>query len=53
MGTSRVILWLRLHASNAGGVGSTPGGGTKIPHAVWCSQNRKNYIKKKKKKGGE
>ena len=31
--------------SNAGGVGLIPGQGTKIPYAVWCSQNRK--IKKK------
>ena len=33
--------WLRLHASNAGGVGSIPGQGTKIPHAVWHSQKKK------------
>ena len=25
--------WLRLRVSNAGGMGSTPGQGTKIPHA--------------------
>ena len=28
-----MVQWLRLHASNAGGAGSIPGGGTKIPHA--------------------
>ena len=31
--------------SNAGGVGSIPGWGTKIPHAVGCGQK----LKKKKK----
>ena len=30
--------WLRLSASNAGGMGSTPGRGAKIPHATQCSQ---------------
>ena len=37
-GTSPVVQWLRLCASNAGGMGSIPGGGTKIPHAVQCGQ---------------
>ena len=32
-GTSLVVQWLRLHALNAGGPGSIPGQGTKIPHA--------------------
>ena len=44
LGTSLVVQWLRLHASNAGGMGLTPGRGTKITHAVWHGQ------KKKKKK---
>ena len=35
---------LGLCTSSAGGEGSIPGGGTKIPHATGCSQ------KKKKKK---
>ena len=26
---------LRLHASNAGGLGSIPDWGIKIPHAIW------------------
>ena len=43
-GTSLAILWLRLHASNAGGMGSIPGQGIKIPHAVQHGQE----IKKKK-----
>ena len=33
-GTSLVVQWLRLHASNAEGMGSIPGWGTKIPHAI-------------------
>ena len=46
-GTSLVVQWLRLHASNAGaGVGSIPGGGTKIPHAMQCGPQKKdNKIK--------
>ena len=35
-GTSLVVQWLRLHASNTGGVGSIPGQGTKNPHATRC-----------------
>ena len=45
VGTSRPVQWLRLLAANVGGTGSTPGQGTKIPHAVWLSQK----IKKKKR----
>ena len=30
-----MVQWLRLRASNAGGVGSIPGWGTKISHAAW------------------
>ena len=33
-GTSFVVQWLRLHASNAGGAGLIPGQGTMIPHTV-------------------
>ena len=41
-----MVQWLRFHASIAGGMGSIPGQGTKIPHATWHSQ-----LKKKKMKG--
>ena len=41
-GTSPVAQWLRLHASNAGGVGSIPGWGTKILHAPRCGQKKEN-----------
>ena len=35
-GTSLVVQWLRLCTSNARVMGSVPGCGTKMPHAVWC-----------------
>ena len=38
---------LRLCTSKAGGVGSIPGWGTKIPHAAWYSQ--KYFFFKKKR----
>ena len=41
-GISLVVQWLRLRASTAGGKGSIPGWGTKIPHAVQRSQKIKN-----------
>ena len=44
MGTSLAIQWFRLCASNEVGMGSIPGLGTKIPHAV------RGSAKKKKKK---
>ena len=39
--TSLAVQWLSLHASTAGGMGSIPGGGTKIPDATWCGQKKK------------
>ena len=42
-----VVQWLKLHTSSVGGMGSTPGWKTKIPHAVSTAKK-----KKKKKKGG-
>ena len=40
-GTSLVVQWLRLQASNTGGMGLIPGWGTKIPHAlVWPKKNK-------------
>ena len=44
-----MVLWLRFHASNAGGKDSIPGQGTKIPQAVWHGQKKKQKLKKKKK----
>ena len=40
--TSLVVQWLRLCASTAGGLGLIPGQGTKIPHATWHNQKKKN-----------
>ena len=37
-GTNLVVEWLKLHASNAGGMSSVPAGGTKIPHTVKCGK---------------
>ena len=44
------MQWLRLCASTAGGAGSIPGQGTKIPHAALCGQrkNKKAHIIKEK-----
>ena len=33
-GTSLEVQWLRLCASNAGGTGSIPSQGTKVPHVT-------------------
>ena len=40
LGTSLVAQWVRLRAPNAGGPGSIPGQGTKIPHAMPCGQKK-------------
>ena len=37
-----MVQWLILHASTAGGMGSIPSQGTKIPHVMWRGQKRKN-----------
>ena len=39
-GTSLVVQWLRLHTSTAGGTGSIPGLGTKIPRPKKTNQNQ-------------
>ena len=39
-GTYPVVQWLKLYASNSGGIGSIPGQGTKIPHATQCHQKK-------------
>ena len=54
-GTSLAVQWVRLRASTAVGMGSIPGGGTKIPHAVRHGQKKKtnhgqSKIKKKNRK---
>ena len=42
--TSMGVQWLKRHTPNAGGMGSTPGSGTKILHAA----TKTWYTKKKK-----
>ena len=44
-GTSLAVQWLRHLASTAGGEGSIPGRGAKIPHASWPKNQN---IKKQK-----
>ena len=39
-GTSLVVQWLKLRASTAGGTGSIPGQGTKIPHACGAAKKK-------------
>ena len=41
MGPSLVVQWLRVHASEAGGLGVLPDRGTKISHATQCGQKEK------------
>ena len=40
-GTSLAVQWLRLRTSAAGGAGSIPGRGTKIPHATQHGQKKR------------
>ena len=47
-GTSLVIQWLRLCTSTTGGMGSIPGRGIKILHAVWGSKKLKLKLFKKR-----
>ena len=42
---SLVVPWLGLRASTAGGLGSIPGQGTKIPQAAWCGKKQTNKTK--------
>ena len=39
--TSLAVQWLRLWAPTAGGMGSSPGRGIKIPHALWVQPKKK------------
>ena len=39
--TSLAVQWLGLCTSTAEGMGSIPGQGTEIPHAVQCGQEKK------------
>ena len=41
LGAPLEAQWLRLPTSTAGGLGSFPGRGTKIPHATQCGKKLK------------
>ena len=41
LGASLTVQWLRLHTSTAGGTGSIPGWGMKIPHAAQPKKKKK------------
>ena len=43
-GISVVIQTLGLRTSNAEGVGSSPGRGTRTPHAAWHGQKKKKFL---------
>ena len=43
-----MVQWLRLCASTAGGKGSMPGQGAKIPHAMQRGQKQPQKTKEKK-----
>ena len=43
---------VKTHASTAGNAGLIPGQGTKIPHAAWHSQERKDR-REEGREGGE
>ena len=45
VGTSLVVQWLRLRASNAGGMGLISGWGTKVLHATRRGQKKKEKEK--------
>ena len=46
-GASLEVQWLRLCASNAGGMSLIPGPGTKIPRATWCGQKVRKQTNRK------
>ena len=51
-GTSLAVQWLKLCASNAGGMGSIPGRGTKNPHVTHVAKKRKISHKRQKRMEG-
>ena len=44
-GASLKVQWLRLCAFTVGDTGSIPGSGTKVPHALWHSQEQQTNEK--------
>ena len=48
--TSLPVQWSRLHAPHAGGMGSIPDQGTRIPHAPSCHTAQPKFFKNNFKK---
>ena len=48
-----MVQWLRLHASTAVDMGSIPGWGTKIPHAIWPKKEKERKEKRVEAHGEE
>ena len=48
LGSSLMVQWLGLHTATAGGLGSIPGWGTKIPQTIWHSQKGTTTTAEKK-----
>ena len=48
--TSLAVQWLRFCASIEVSMGSIPGQGTKIPHAMWPKKKKKQHHKSSRKK---
>ena len=46
MGNCLEVQWLGHHASTAEATDSTPGQGTKIPHALWTKKKKKENRQK-------
>ena len=47
-----MVQWVGLHTSTAGGTGSIPGQGTKIPHASQTKKKKNMLTSKRKSKTG-
>ena len=45
-----MVQWLRCHTSTAGGMGSIPGPGMKIPHATRRGQRKENKKEREREK---
>ena len=47
------VWWLRLHSFTVEGMGLNPGQGTKILHATWQKERKKEEKRKRKEHFGE
>ena len=53
LGASMAVWWLRLHSFTVEGMGLNPGQGTKILHATWQKERKKEEKRKRKERFGE